>query len=98
MGKALRGLGGAAEREQQLSLELVRAQAELNRLRDIEIENQRLLRALGFQQATPYALTPATVISRNISGWWNTLRIQPNSKTLFSPNQFLHWVAPLGKS
>lgn len=79
-GKALRGLSGAAEREQQLSLELVRTQAELNRLRDIEIENQRLLRALGFQQATPYALTPATVISRNISGWWNTLRIQPSSK------------------
>ena len=79
-GKALRGLSGAAEREQQLSLELVRTQAELNRLRDIEIENQRLLRALGFQQATPYALTPATVMSRNISGWWNTLRIQPSSK------------------
>ena len=79
-GKALRGLSGAAEREQQLSLELVRTQAELNRLRDIEIENQRLLRALGFQKATPFALTPATVISRNISGWWNTLRIQPSSK------------------
>ncbi len=79
-GKALRGLSGAAEREQQLSLELVRTQAELNRLKDIEIENQRLLRALGFQQATPYTLTPATVISRNISGWWNTLRIQPSSK------------------
>ena len=83
-GKALRGLSGAAEREQQLSLELVRTQAELNRLRDIEIENQRLLRALGFQQAAPYALTPATVMSRNISGWWNTLRIQPSSrKTLY---------------
>ncbi|HBO87504.1 MAG TPA: hypothetical protein DD620_01965 [Verrucomicrobia bacterium] len=79
-GKALRGLSTAAEREQQLSLELVRTQAELNRLQDIELENQRLLRALGFQQATPYKLTPATVISRNISGWWNTLRIQPSSK------------------
>ena len=53
IGEKLRGLSGAAEREQQLSLELVRTQAELNRLRDIEIENQRLLRALGFNKPLP---------------------------------------------
>ena len=56
-GNAIRGIGSSAEREQQLSLELVQAQSELNRLKDIEIENQRLLEALGFQQIAPYSLT-----------------------------------------
>ena len=76
---ALRGIGSSAEREQQLSLELVQAQSELNRLRDIETENLRLLKALGYKQRSPYALTPASVINRNISGWWNTLKIKPSN-------------------
>ena len=78
-GNAIRGIGSSAEREQQLSLELVRAQSELNRLEDIEIENQRLLEALGFQQKAPYSLTPAIVVNRNISGWWSTLKIKPSN-------------------
>ena len=79
IGNVLRGIGSSAEREQQLSLELVRAQSELNRLKDIEIENQRLLQALGFRQIAPYNLTPAIVVNRNISGWWNTLKIRPSN-------------------
>lgn len=67
-------------REQFLSLELVKTQAELNRLRDIERENLQLRRALGFQKASPYSLTPVTVISRSMSGWWNTLRVTPGMR------------------
>ena len=79
-GNAIRGIGSSAEREQQLSLELVRAQSEFKPIKkDIEIENQRLLEALGFQQIAPYSLTPAIVVNRNISGWWNTLKIKPNN-------------------
>ena len=68
-------------REQLLSLELVKTQTELNRLRDIERENLQLRKALGFQQASPYSLTPVTVISRSLSGWWNTLRVMPGQRT-----------------
>ena len=66
-------------REQLLSLELVKTQTELNRLRDIERENLQLRRALGFQKASPYSLIPVTVISRSMSGWWNTLRVTPGT-------------------
>jgi len=82
----LRGWGGAADREKNLSLELVKAQAELNRLNEIENQNRRLLRALNFQQSTPYQLTPATVISRNISGWWNSIRIHPGNNQALQPD------------
>ena len=36
----LRGFSGGADREKQLSLKLVQAQSELNRLRYIELENK----------------------------------------------------------
>ena len=96
-GNAIRGIGSSAEREQQLSLELVRAQSELNRLKDIEIENQRLLEALGFQQIAPYTLTPAIVVNRNISGWWSTLKIKPSNNDKIDINKAIQTLANLGK-
>ncbi len=68
-------MGGTAEKNKQLSHELVRTQAELNRLRDVESDNLRLKQALNFKQASPDVLIPCDVVSRNISGWWNTVRI-----------------------
>ncbi len=75
----IRSLSGGAEREKQLSLKLVQAQSELNRLRNIESENRKLRKALGFERVNPYSLIPAKVLSRNISGWWNTIRVEPGA-------------------
>ncbi len=72
---AIRGIGGAVEKNRELSHELVRAQSELNRLREVESENLRLRRALKFSQASPHEMIPCDVVSRDISGWWNTVRI-----------------------
>jgi len=72
---AIRGIGGAVEENRELSHELVRLQAELNKLGDVEIENLRLRRALNFHQSQALAMIPCDVISRNISGWWNAVRI-----------------------
>ena len=77
---AIRGIGGTAEKNRDLSHELVRVQAELNRLRDIETDNVRLRRALDFRKANAHTLIPCDVVSRNISGWWNTVRIGKGSK------------------
>ena len=72
---AIRGIGGAVEKTRKLENDLVHVQSELNRLRDIEIENVRLKRALKFREPHPNVMIPSDVISRNISGWWSTVRI-----------------------
>ena len=72
---AIRGMGGTAEKTRELTHELVRIQAELNKLRDVEDENVRLRRAFKFHHQQPLSMIPCDVISRNISGWWNTVRI-----------------------
>lgn len=77
---AIRGIGGTAEKNRELSHELVRVQAELNRLRDIEADNIRLQRALDFREASAHSMVPCDVVSRNISGWWNTVRISKGAK------------------
>lgn len=84
---SIQGLGGSAEREKYLSLELVRVQSELNQLRNIESENLRLRKALGFKESASYKLTAGSVISRNISGWWNTIRIEPGANKNIKANQ-----------
>ena len=84
---AIRGIGGAVEKNRDLSHELVRVQAELNRLRDVESDNLRLQRALEFRLAVPHNMVPCDVVSRNISGWWNTVRIGKGSKAGIEPNR-----------
>ncbi len=78
--RRLLNLKGISQREKHLSIELVKAQSELNRLKNIEEENLKLRKALSFKQSSAYLLIPTTVINRNISGWWNTVRIQSGSK------------------
>jgi len=72
---AIRGIGGFVEKNRELSHELVRAQAELDKLRAVEAENLSLSRALDFYEHRTYAMIPCDVVSRNISGWWSTVRI-----------------------
>jgi len=77
---ALRGIGGALEKNRELAHELVRAQAELSSLRDAEEDNTRLRKAFDFYHKQPFSMVPCDVVSRNISGWWNTVRIGKGSK------------------
>ena len=72
---AIRGIGGAVEENRDLSLDLVRLQAELNSLREAEADNVRLRRAFKFYHQAPHSMIPCDVVSRNISGWWNSVRI-----------------------
>ncbi|MEN7973645.1 MAG: rod shape-determining protein MreC [Verrucomicrobiota bacterium] len=72
---AIRGIGGAMEENRDLRHELVRVQVELDKLRNVEAENLRLRRAFRFRHQQSYSMIPCDVISRSISGWWNTVRI-----------------------
>ena len=76
---AIRGMGGAVEKNRELSHDLVRIQARLSQLVDVEEDNRRLRKAFKFHHQTPFSMIPCDVISRNISGWWNTVRIGKGS-------------------
>ncbi len=83
----IRGMGGAVEKNRELSHELVRVQAELNQLRDVEADNIRLRRAFQFQHQKPHSMIPCDVVSRSISGWWNTVRIGKGARGGIKPNR-----------
>jgi len=90
----IRGIGGAVERNRELSQELVRVQTELSGLRDAENDNVRLRRAFDFSRQAPFALIPCEVVSRNIDGWWGTVRIGKGSTAGIEPNRAV--VSPDG--
>jgi rod shape-determining protein MreC len=48
-------------------------------LRDLEAENNRLRRALGYRERSVFKLIPARVIARDASTWWNTIMIDRGS-------------------
>ncbi len=83
---AIRGIGGTAEENLELSRDVVRLQTKLNSLRDVEEDNARLRRAFEFYQEEPDTLIPCDVVSRNISGWWRTVRIGKGSKAGIAPD------------
>lgn len=84
---AIRGIGGAVEKNRDLSHELVRAQSELSTLREAEADNTRLRRAFEFRESNPQMMIPCDVVSRNISGWWNTVRIGKGSRDGIEANR-----------
>jgi rod shape-determining protein MreC len=49
-------------------------------LRDLEAENNRLRRALGYHERSIFKLIPARVIARDSSTWWNTVTIDRGSE------------------
>ena len=72
---ALRGWGGLREENRKLQEENLALQIRLRELENLEGENTRLRRHLGFQQRGGQNLVPGWVISREVSGWWKQLRI-----------------------
>jgi rod shape-determining protein MreC len=76
----IRGIGGALEENRELIHEKARLKAELSRLSDAEADNERLRRAFNFHREQPFSMIPCDVVSRNISGWWNTVRIGKGSR------------------
>lgn len=83
---AIRGVGGAAEENRQLKLEKEELKAELNSLRDAEADNARLRQAFRFYKDQPDKMIPCDIVSRNISGWWSTVRIGKGSKAGITPD------------
>lgn len=69
------GLGDLATENQQLAEEMIRLRTERRLLETYEVENQELRRQLGFLSRAQLDWIPAEVIARDISGWWQTVRL-----------------------
>lgn len=59
----------------RLSVEIKQLKAINLTLRDLETENNRLRRALGYRERAVFKLVPGRIIARDASTWWNTVKI-----------------------
>ncbi len=73
--RTMRGFGTLAAENERLSAELIRLSLEVEQLKSLERENLELLGLLRFSQTEKRSLLPAAVIARDISGWWQTVRL-----------------------
>lgn len=86
-GDAIRGWGTLPERHEAIQAELVEARRQLVELDELRQENYLLRQQLGFKSRTSWDLVPGKVLARDISGWWQTVRIQLGGNTVVTPNQ-----------
>lgn len=75
MSEAMRGWGGLPEENRKLGEEIVILRNRVAELSAMEEENTRLREQLGFARRSTRDLVPAEVIARDISGWWQTVRL-----------------------
>ena len=73
--QAIRGFGDLAQENSIMAAELVRLRNEVLTLRGLEEENALLREQLKYLEADPRELVPARVIGRDVSGWWQTVRL-----------------------
>src|SRR5580700_4791614 len=75
------------EREnQQLKFENEQLRAANSLLKNLEAEVNRLNRALGFREQSPFKLLPARINSRDSATWWNTCTISCGSEDGIAPD------------
>ncbi len=72
---AVRTLGEMAVANQHMQEELTKLRSEIRYLEGLEQENAELREQLDFMQRPDRTLIPAEIIGRDISGWWQTVRI-----------------------
>lgn len=85
-GNAIRGWGGLPEKNEELQKEVMLLRQKLTELDALREENFLLRQQLGFMNQQDRRLVAGTVLARDISGWWQTLRIQHNNSPLIQPD------------
>ncbi|MEM7393548.1 MAG: rod shape-determining protein MreC [Verrucomicrobiota bacterium] len=74
-----RGLGGLAIKNREMEEELIQLRNEALYLRALERENVALREQLRFMQKSSQTLVPCEFVARDISGWWQTVRLSRGS-------------------
>jgi rod shape-determining protein MreC len=77
--RSVRGIGGLMRENQQMSAELVRLRNEVRDLQALLQDNAELREQLRFIGQAKRQLTPCEVIARDITGWWETIRLSKGS-------------------
>lgn len=77
--KSIRGIGGLLAENQKMAEELAHLRSEVRDLKALEQENTDLRAQLQFARRADFRLIPAEVISRDITGWWQTVRLGKGS-------------------
>ncbi len=75
VGKRLKTLDELEVENDRLARENRELRTTNNLLNDLKVENDRLRLALDFRERSSFRLTPAHIIGRDASTWWNTIRI-----------------------
>jgi rod shape-determining protein MreC len=86
-GSAIRGWGTLPEKNKSLQQELVEARQQLVELEELRQENFILRSQLDFKRRSQWTLVPGRVLARDISGWWQTVRIRHGGSGDVQPNQ-----------
>ena len=73
--RSVRGIGGLLRENQQMSAELVRLRNEVRDLQSLSQDNAELREQLQFTAQAKRRITPCEVIARDITGWWETIRL-----------------------
>jgi rod shape-determining protein MreC len=71
----VRGFGGLAEENHRLSEEIVRLQARLRVLKNLEEENSYLSQQLDFRTRQTRDLIACRISARPVSRWWQSVRL-----------------------
>lgn len=72
---ALKSLGQLEQENKQLVTQNRELKTINQTLRDLEQENNRLRRAIGYEERSVFQLIPARIIARDSGTWWNTVKI-----------------------
>lgn len=73
--RAVRGFGDLVEKNEIMSEELVRLRNELMTTQTLQQENSELRDLLQYRERSTYDLVGSQVISRDVGGWWQTIRV-----------------------
>jgi len=86
LGKHLMTLDELDAEYRRLLLENKKLQAENDLLHGLEEENIKLRATLDYREHSAFRLLPATIVTRDHSVWWNTIKINRGSKDGVAPD------------
>jgi rod shape-determining protein MreC len=86
MREGLKTLDQLEQENRDLVVQLKELKATNQTLRDLEVENNKLRKALDYRQRSVFKLIPARIMARDASTWWNTVKIDRGFKDGIGPD------------